>query len=258
MKIVITPMFINLFHQYRLAILQDIDESYMLNQLANIHRVSEPKNTRLVKKLIRDGKDKALDYCRAKKPWTIHPRKAKQVEVDQSPFLHVYQVEDYKTRDLVNVGSLTAFRCFRALKGKNRIIHNVKLEDYSIWIDGVELVIRCRLDALQGLKAHKIETTSIEPSFFSCFDNAEWKIYGLLLPELHATVLNIFYFAPGKRFDMPCEHFAFSFFYNSTVRKQAIEVLEDFVYWIKKREGSIEKRRTKTRWATEYLENNKD
>lgn len=268
MNITVTPIFLEKFRYFRTG-LSNLIEGDILKELSvcapskGYYKKQDNRKTRLIKELIRLGEDKATeDYCFDTKKPSFYNASIEKEAVRKNPFSYCYRVQDKKNGKKYPINSLSAFRAFDFAES-HKLTFDVWAKPQVLDITNVNLTIESRLDAISGLKAFKIESTYIEPVFFNHYSRVDWKTYCLLYPELVSVIFSVFYFVvPGPSFSVipkvgkaidylrrdtptrsqqskPCQFFEYEMYNTEAVRKEALENIEDFVYWIKLRKEII-------------------
>lgn len=63
---------------------------------------------------------------------------------------------------------------------------------HKLQIDGHEVLMRMKIDGLNGLNIHETKTTKRKPKSTDYFDTLQWRCYLLALPESPSVTYNVF------------------------------------------------------------------
>jgi hypothetical protein len=185
-----------------------------------------------LKKLVIEGKAKGFDYCRYH---YINPYRSPLIykpDVDKEPFLYRFHVPKNKFQLLEKVPGHVAYKAFDIKEENKGLIHNLNFER-TITIQGVEVNLIGGLDGIDLLKGLLIETTENEPNFLEIWKRVDWKMKGLMLPELDSIQLEIFHFWGDNM--KGGQRFTYNVPTDQTSKIDALEAIQNFLGWIKQR-----------------------
>lgn len=236
MRIKITPILLEELRKVRVGI-WDVSEEYIFKCFLSSKKVRssfETIRTRVMQHLVKIGRKEAMKYCWALGTRELYHRAYTLEQVEKNPFRFFYRVFDEYTGQYVNVSTITAFRCFRISEKWRYLFWDVYASNAEnvIEIDGLEIELLTRVDAIQFLSSFYFESTSQEPIFFNYWERIDWKLNGLLLPELHTANITVFQFGKSASLSDSKEYF-YPMYYDEGTRADALEELELFARWIK-------------------------
>jgi hypothetical protein len=112
---------------------------------------------------------------------------------------------------------------------------NAVHEVWAHWeteIQGVQIRMNMRFDAIDGLDYHEFKTTGSQPNYLKYFDSIQWRCYLLPFPEIQAVNYTVFQLSTGN--DRCTPHF------YRMVREEGNEdtvlaLLSSFVAWLETR-----------------------
>jgi hypothetical protein len=142
---------------------------------------------------------------------------------------HIYERSLDKTWIFTEEAARPAIDLYLANPG---LIHEV-WTDYDLYLDGFEIKIRQRVDAIDGLIINEFKTTSRKPKYLDYRDSLQWRCNLLALPQAHKVKYTIFQIGARNNWTRPV---TYSFGRDSDIYTELRTYVQGFLSWVMKQE----------------------
>lgn len=231
-KLNTTPAKIEAFRRVRAGILE-LSGSELLD--FDLEDSFDKDRAKTLQKVVAIGKNKEInEYGRYKKDdWFYHYILGQKKTFNIRSFIRDLNGIRRSLRFL-SLSGYNAYKIFKISDEYPDLLHNVPVdnEDNLLQIDNTEIALSFEIDAIEKETAFVFESTITEPSFFDFIDRVDWKMYGLVFPELKSVKFQIFHYAKDKpNFKQIMVH-EFEMVLNEGTNAEAIAEIRAYKNWL--------------------------